>query len=131
MPSGQAIKHFLIICDTQPKVKRKYPVPVVDMVRRTRRKPHPSGWGSSPIVLLHLIIINEFSKKLLQEQSQNAPLSSTPLKPFVLSFQYFLILVRFSTFLKKGHQIVFFQKTFTMIFRNFTVFRCIISIPKN
>ena len=26
MPSGQAIKSFLIICDTLPKVKRKYPV---------------------------------------------------------------------------------------------------------
>jgi putative transposase len=29
------------------KVKQKYPIPVMDMVRRTRRTPHPKGWGSS------------------------------------------------------------------------------------
>jgi len=69
MPSGQAIKHFLIICDTQPKVKRKYPVPVVDMVRRTRRKPHPSGWGSSHRLIYEL---NEIKHYAIQQKK--APL---------------------------------------------------------
>jgi hypothetical protein len=78
MPGGRSIP-IGMNCDIQPKVKRKYPVPVVDMVRRTRRKPHSKGWGNSRAYLLSFYYIwtNAVMPSLLRIQNEIQFLSKT------------------------------------------------------